>query len=48
MANNKRSRRDTPVEVAFGIEELITRLQDEGVQNGQNEAAQIEIGRAHV
>lgn len=41
MANNKRSRRDTPVEVAFGIEELITRLQDEGVQNGQTQAAQI-------
>ena len=41
MVNNKRSHRDTPVEVAFGIEELIARLRDEGVQNGQSEAAQI-------
>lgn len=41
MTNNKRSRRDTPVEVAFGIEELIARLRDEGVQQGQTDAAQI-------
>lgn len=37
----KRSRRDTPVEVASGIEELIARLRDEGVQNGRTQAEQI-------
>lgn len=37
----KRSRRDTPVEVASGVEELIGRLRDEGVQNGRTQAEQI-------
>lgn len=41
MAKNRRSRRDTPVEVASGVEALISRLRDEGVQNGRTEAAQI-------
>ncbi len=41
MANNRRSRRDTPVEVASGVEELIARLRDEGVQNGRTQAEQI-------
>ena len=41
MANNRRSRRETPVEVASGVEELIARLRDEGVQNGRAQAEQI-------
>jgi V/A-type H+-transporting ATPase subunit E len=41
MVNNKRSRRETPVEVASGVEELISRLRDEGVQKGQTQAKQI-------
>lgn len=41
MANNRRSRRDTPIQVASGVEELITRLRDEGVQNGRARAEQI-------
>jgi V/A-type H+-transporting ATPase subunit E len=41
MVNNRRSRRDTPVEVASGVEELIARLRDEGVQNGRTQAEQM-------
>lgn len=41
MANNRRSRRDTPVEVASGVEALIGRLREEGVANGRTQAEQI-------
>lgn len=41
MANNRRSRRDIPVEVASGVEELINRLKNEGVEKGQAQAEQI-------
>ncbi len=41
MANRRRSRRDTPVEVASGIDTLIARLRDEGVNSGRSQAEQI-------
>jgi V/A-type H+-transporting ATPase subunit E len=41
VAKNRRSHLDTPVEVASGVEELIARLRDEGVQNGRTQAEQI-------
>ena len=41
MANNRRSRRDTPTEVASGVEALIGRLRDEGVAKGRTQAQQI-------
>ena len=41
MTNNRRLHRDTPIEVASGVEELINRLKTEGVQKGQAQAEQI-------
>lgn len=49
MANNRRSRRDTPTEVASGIEDLIARLKAEGVQKGQTQADEIvKEAKAHA
>ena len=41
MANNRRSRRDTPVEIASGVDTLIGRLREEGVNQGRTQAAKI-------
>lgn len=41
MANNRRSRRDTPHEVASGVDALIARLRDEGVNSGRSEAEMV-------
>jgi len=41
MANRRHSRRDTPVEVASGVDTLIARLRDEGVNSGRSQAEQI-------
>ena len=41
MAKNRRSRRDTPVEVASGVDTLIERLREEGVDRGRTQAAEI-------
>ena len=41
MANNRRPRRDTPVEVASGVDTLIARLRDEGVKSGRSRAEQL-------
>ena len=41
MANHRRSRRDTPAEIASGVDTLIARLRDEGVNNGRSQAEQI-------
>lgn len=38
MANPKKSRHDTPLAVASGVEELISRLRDQGVEKGRTEA----------
>lgn len=38
MANPKKLRHDTPLAVASGVEELIARLRDQGVEKGRNEA----------
>ena len=39
--NNKRFRRDTPLEVASGVDALIARLRDEGVNSGRSEAEMV-------
>lgn len=41
MVINKQSGKNTSVEVASGIDALISRLRDEGVQNGRRQAEQI-------
>lgn len=41
MANHRRSRRDTPAEIASGVDALIARLRDEGVNSGRSQAEQI-------
>ncbi|NER81682.1 MAG: hypothetical protein F6K42_19400 [Leptolyngbya sp. SIO1D8] len=41
MLNNHRRRSDTPVEVASGVEALITRLRDEGIASGRAQAEQM-------
>jgi V/A-type H+/Na+-transporting ATPase subunit E len=41
MAQQRSSRKDTPVQVAAGVEELITRLRDQGVEAGRSEAGEI-------
>ncbi len=41
MPNQRKSRRDTPLEVASGIETLIDRLRDQGVMRGRNESEQL-------
>ena len=41
MANRRHSRRDTPVEVASGVDTLIARLRDEGVNSGRSQAEQL-------
>lgn len=41
MATPRRSRRDTPIQVASGIEELISRLRDEGVAQGRQESDEL-------
>jgi V/A-type H+-transporting ATPase subunit E len=38
MAQQRSSRKDTPVQVASGVEDLISRLRDQGVQAGQRQA----------
>lgn len=38
MANSKKLRHDTPLAVAAGVEELIARLRDQGVEKGRVEA----------
>ncbi|WP_254948278.1 hypothetical protein [Cyanobium sp. N.Huapi 1H5] len=38
MANPKKLRHDTPLAVASGVEELIARLRDQGVEKGRSEA----------
>jgi V/A-type H+-transporting ATPase subunit E len=38
----RQSRRDTPLQVASGIEELIGRLRDEGVMKGRSQADQMQ------
>ncbi len=38
MANPKKSRHDTPLAVASGVEELIARLRDQGVAQGRSDA----------
>lgn len=41
MVNNRHSRRDTAIEVASGVDALIARLREEGVNSGRNQAEQI-------
>lgn len=41
MAQQRSSRKDTPVQVAAGVEALISRLRDEGVQSGRRQAEEI-------
>ena len=41
MANNRSSRRDTAAEIASGVDTLIARLRDEGVNSGRTEAEQL-------
>jgi V/A-type H+-transporting ATPase subunit E len=41
VANQRKSRRDTPLKVASGIEELIGRLRDQGVMEGRNQSEQL-------
>ena len=41
MAQSRSSRKDTPVQVAAGVEALIARLRDQGVQAGQSRAEQL-------
>jgi V/A-type H+-transporting ATPase subunit E len=41
VAINRRSGKNSPVEVASGIDALISRLRDEGVQRGRTQAEQI-------
>jgi V/A-type H+-transporting ATPase subunit E len=41
MVKNRHSRRDTAVEVASGVDTLIQKLRDEGVNQGRTQAAQI-------
>ncbi len=42
MANPKKLRHDTPLAVASGVEELIARLRDQGVEKGRSEAEGLE------
>ncbi|MEM9904825.1 MAG: hypothetical protein AAF921_07360 [Cyanobacteria bacterium P01_D01_bin.44] len=41
MANNRRTQREVAVEVAAGVDTLIARLRDEGVNSGREQADQI-------
>jgi V/A-type H+-transporting ATPase subunit E len=41
MAQHRSSPKDTPVRVAAGVENLIARLRDEGVEAGRSQAAEI-------
>jgi len=41
MANPKKIRHDTPLAVASGVDDLIARLRDQGVQKGRSEAAEL-------
>lgn len=41
MTRNRRSRRDTPLQVASGVDELIRRLRDEGVQQGRSQSQEL-------
>jgi V/A-type H+-transporting ATPase subunit E len=41
MAPQRSSRKNTPVQVAAGVEELIARLRDQGVESGRRQAEEI-------
>lgn len=41
MPRNRKSRRDTPLQVASGVEELISRLREEGVEQGRSQSQQL-------
>ncbi|MGL6133896.1 MAG: hypothetical protein ACRC1L_06885, partial [Prochlorococcaceae cyanobacterium] len=41
MAQQRSSRKDTPVQVAAGVEGLIARLRDQGVEAGRSQAEEI-------
>jgi len=41
MAQQRSSRKDTPVQVAAGVEDLIARLRDQGVEAGRSQASEI-------
>lgn len=47
MAQPRSSRKDTPVQVAAGVEELIARLRDQGVEAGRSQAGEI-VARAQA